>query len=160
MGYVSVLSPTTDIYSVNTIGAFVKNFDAVLYNALVWAINCSFNTPRTLQVRSGLVIAEDTYMNSNLNYGQAVAFFHWRVHGYAWPEAHGKGHQCCARSPRTARDTPGWTIAIDSGLPNWTKSHNKCVTSNPFALSAVVGYECVTLITLPPQRLDVRSGKS
>jgi Alginate lyase len=123
--------------------------DAVLYNALAWAINGS--SEYATNVASWIntwFIAEDTYMNPNLNYGQVVrgpgnASYNGRYAGVI-------DLRCMVKVVNAvlvlrAGQAPGWTGVIDSGLVNWTKSYINWLTSSPIALAAAVARKCVTV---------------
>ncbi len=122
--------------------------DAILYNALAWAINGSSHY--ATNVASWIntwFIANDTHMNPNMNYGQVV-----RGPGQASRIGKSSGVidlKCMVKVVNAvlvlrAGQAPGWTGAIDSGLINWTKSYIKWLTSSQIALAAAVAPKCVT----------------
>jgi Alginate lyase len=141
-----------DIYTVNNTGAFMAMSDAVLYNALAWAINGS--SQYATNVASWIntwFIAEDTYMNPNLNYGQVV-----RGPGNTSHNGRYTGLidlKCMVKVVNAvlilrAGQAPGWTGVIDSGLVNWTKSYINWLTNSPIALAAAVVQKCVTTLVV------------
>lgn len=143
-----------DTHTINSRGAFVSMSDAVLYNALAWAINGS--SQYATNVASWIntwFIANDTYMNPNMNYGQVV-----RGPGQASRAGRSSGVidlKCMVKVVNAvlvlrAGRAPGWTSAIDLGLVNWTKSYIKWLTSSQIALAAAVAPKCVTLISPNP----------
>jgi hypothetical protein len=122
--------------------------DAVLYNALAWAITGS--SQYAANVASWIntwFIANDTYMSPNLNYGQVV-----RGPGQTSRVGRSSGVidlKCMVKVVNAvlvlrAGGAPGWTSAIDLGLVNWTKSYIKWLTSSQVALAAAVAPKCVT----------------
>jgi hypothetical protein len=131
-------------------GAFVTMSDAVLYNALAWAIDGSshYATNAASWINTWF-IAEDTYMNPNLNYSQVV-------------RRPGKNSQigrysgvidlkCMVKVVNAvlvlrAGRAPGWTSAVDSGLVRLTRSYIEWLTSSRIALAAAVAPKCVTPI--------------
>ena len=126
--------------------------DAVLYNALAWAINGS--SLYAMNVASWIdtwFIANDTYMNPNLNYGQVV-----RGPGSRAGRSSGVIDLKCmvkiVNAVLVLREgrAPGWTSAIDSGLVNWTKSYIKWLTSSNIALTEAVASKCVTFVSPRP----------
>lgn len=140
-------NPDTHTDTVNNSGAFVNMSDAVLYNTLAWAINGSshYATNAASWINTWF-IAEETYMNPNLNYGQMV-----RGPGQTFQAGRSSGLidlKCVVKVVnavlvlRTGQ-APGWTSAIDSGLVNWTKSYIKWLTSSQIALTAAVASKCV-----------------
>jgi hypothetical protein len=125
--------------------------DAVLYNALAWAVNGSSHY--ATNVASWIntwFIANDTHMNPNLNYGQVV-----RGPGQTSHAGRSSGVidlKCMVKVVNAvlvlrAGGAPGWTSAIDLGLVNWTRSYIKWLTSSQVALAAAVAPKCVTLIS-------------
>ncbi|KAF8495468.1 chondroitin AC/alginate lyase [Russula emetica] len=131
-----------DTHTIDNRGAFVNMSDAVLYNALAWAINGSSHY--ATNVASWIntwFIANDTYMNPNLNYSQVV-----RGPGQTSRTGRSSGVidlKCMVKVVNAvlvlrAGQPPGWTSAIDSGLVNWTKSYIKWLTSSQIALAAAV----------------------
>jgi hypothetical protein len=99
--------------------------DAVLYNTLAWVVNGS--SQYATNVASWIntwFLANDTYMNPNMNYGQMVRGptsnigNHTGVHDL----------KCMVKVVNAvlvlrAGNAPGWTSAIDSGIVTWTKSY-------------------------------------
>ncbi|KAN0114323.1 Alginate lyase domain containing protein [Russula decolorans] len=133
-------NPDTD--TVDNRGAFVNMSDAVLYNALAWAVNGSSHY--ATNVASWIntwFIANDTHMNPNLNYGQVV-----RGPGQTSHAGRSSGVidlKCMVKVVNAvlvlrAGGAPGWTSAIDLGLVNWTRSYIKWLTSSQVALAAAV----------------------
>ncbi len=100
-------------------------------------------------------LANDTYMNPNMNYGQMVR----------GPTSNIGNHtgvldlKCMVKVVNTvlvlrAGNTP-WTSAIDSGLVTWTKSYIGWLTTNQIALAEAAATKCVTF--MPATRLWARS---
>jgi hypothetical protein len=128
--------------------------DAVLYNALAWAINGSshYSTNVAGWINTWF-IANDTHMNPNLNYGQVV-----RGPGQTSRTGRSSGVidlKCMVKVVNAVLvlrmgQAPGWTSAIDSGLVNWTKSYIKWLTSSQVALGEAVAPKCVALISPQP----------
>lgn len=142
-----------DVYMVNNSEAFVKMSDAVLYNTLAWTINGSsqYSTNVASWINTWF-IANDTYMNPNLDYGQVVR-------GPGPTSGIGKytgviDLKCMVKVANAvlvlrAGQAPGWTSTIDLALVNWTKLYIEWLTSSPIALAAAVARKCVILILLP-----------
>ena len=139
-----------DVYMVNNSQAFVKMSDAVLYNTLAWAINGS--SQYATNVASWIntwFLANETYMNPNLNYAQVI-----RGPGPSANVGRYTGVidlKCMVKVVNAvlvlrAGQAPGWTSAIDSALVNWTNSYINWLTSSPIALPAAVANKCVILI--------------
>ncbi len=132
-------------------GAFVNMSDAVLYNALAWAINGSSHyASNVANWINTWFIANDTYMNPNLNYSQVV-----RGPGPTSRTGRSSGVidlKCMVKVVNAvlilrAGQAAGWTSAIDSGLVNWTKSYIKWLTSSQIAMAEAVAPKYVTLIS-------------
>jgi hypothetical protein len=149
-----------DTQTVNNRGAFVNMSDAVLYNALAWAINGSSHyASNVASWINTWFIANDTHMNPNLNYGQVV-----RGPGQTSRTGRSSGVidlKCMVKVVNAvlvlrAGGAPGWTSAIDLGLVNWTKSYIKWLTSSQIALAAAVAPKCVILISPSPNLLSAR----
>ena len=131
--------------------------DAVLYNTLAWVVNDSSQYYAT-NVASWIntwFLANDTYMNPNMNYGQMVRGptsnigNHTGVHDL----------KCIVKVVKAvlvlrAGNAPGWTSAINSGLVTWTKSYG-WLTTNQIALAEAAATKCVTF--MPATRLWARS---
>jgi hypothetical protein len=131
--------------------------DAVLYNTLAWAINGS--SQYATNVASWIntwFLANDTYMNPNLNYAQVTR----------GPTSNAGNHtgvldlKCMVKVANAALvlragNAPGWTSAIDSGLVTWTKSYVEWLTTNQLGLAEAAETKCVTL--MPSPRLWTRS---
>ena len=142
-----------DVRTVNNTGAFDAMSDAVLYNALAWAINgSSLYASNVASWINTWFLANDTYMNPNLNYGQVV-----RGPG---PTSNTGMHtgvldlKCMVKVVNAvlvlrAGNASEWTSEIDSGLVTWTKSYIGWLTTNAIALTEAAATKCVTFITNP-----------
>jgi len=130
--------------------------DAVLYNSLAWVINGSSQyATNVASFVDTWFLANDTYMNPNLNYAQVV-----RGPG---PTSNKGTHtgvldlKCMAKVVNAvlvlrAGNAPQWTSKIDSGLIAWTKTYIGWLTSSDIALEEAAATKCVILIS-PLSRL-------
>jgi len=140
-----------DFRTVNNTGAFNALADAVFYNALAWAINGS--SQYATNVASWIntwFLANDTYMNPNLNYAQMVR----------GPASRTGTHtgvldlKCMTKIVSgvlvlRGGNASAWTSKIDSGLVDWTKKYIEWLTTNKIALEEAAATKCVTLMSLP-----------
>ena len=147
-----------DVRTVNNTGAFDAMANAVLYNALAWAINgSSLYSSNVASWINTWFLANDTYMNPNLNYAQVVR----------GPNTYNTGShtgvldlKCMVKLVSgvlvmRGGNAPGWTSEIDSGLITWTKSYIGWLTTNTLALEEAAATKCVTFIPIPPPSGDV-----
>jgi hypothetical protein len=142
-----------DYRLVNNSGAFDAMADAVLYNSLAWAINGSSQyATNVVSFVNTWFLANDTYMNPNLNYAQVV-----RGPG---PTSNMGTHtgvldlKCMVKVVNAvlvlrAGNAPQWTSKIDSDLIAWTKTYIGWLTSSDIALEEAAATKCVTLISPP-----------
>jgi len=91
-------------------------------------------------------LANDTYMNPNLNYAQVV-----RAPGSA---SRTRTHTSVL--VLRGGNASAWTSEIDSGLVEWTKRYIEWLTTNEIALGEAAATKCVTLIHPPPLGVYVR----
>jgi hypothetical protein len=128
-----------DYRTVNNSGAFAAMSDAVLYNTLAWVITGSsqYATNAASWINTWFV-ANNTYMNPNLNYAQVV-----RGPGPTANIGRNEGVldlKCMVKIVNAvlvlrAGNAPCWTSEIDEGLVAWTESYIRWLTSSPIALS-------------------------
>ena len=151
-----------DVRIVNNTGAFDAMSDAVLYNALAWAINgSSVYASNVASWVNTWFLANDTYMNPNLNYAQ--------VQRGPGPTSSTGTHtgvldlKCMVKVVNAvlvlrAGGAPQWTSEIDTGLVTWTKSYIGWLTSNSIALGEAAATKCVTLMPILPPSRDASYG--
>jgi len=112
--------------------------DAILYNTLAWVISGSSHYPTNVASWVNTwFLANDTYMNPNLNYAQIQ-----RGPGTSNTGTHTGvlDLKCMVKIVNAvlvlrAGNAPGWTSTIDSGLVAWTKLYIGWLTTNSIALA-------------------------
>ena len=138
-----------DVRTVNNTGAFDAMADAILYNTLAWVINGSSHYPTNVASWVNTwFLANDTYMNPNLNYAQIQ-----RGPGTSNTGTHTGvlDLKCMVKIVNAilvlrAGNAPGWTSTIDSGLVAWTKLYIGWLTTNSIALAEAAATKYVTLV--------------
>ena len=148
-----------DIRTVNNTGAFSAMSDAVLYNSLAWVINgSSVYSSNVASWINTWFLANDTYMNPNLNYAQVV-----RGPGKTSDTGSHTGVLDLKTMVKVvnavlvlrAGNAPQWTNEIDTGLVAWAKTYIGWLTSNTIALEEAAATKCVTFMPIPPPSGDV-----
>ncbi|KAM5536812.1 hypothetical protein V8D89_009530 [Ganoderma adspersum] len=121
---------------VNDVGEFDDMANAVLYNALAWALDgSSAYAARVAKYISTWFLDDATYMTPNLNYAQMNR----------GPKGQNGTHtglldlKCMAKIVSgililRGGKVPEWTSEVDTGFVNWTKEYIPWLTSAPIAL--------------------------
>ncbi|EIN14695.1 chondroitin AC/alginate lyase [Punctularia strigosozonata HHB-11173 SS5] len=125
-----------DVRFVNDVGAFQNMSDAVLYNALAWAINGSstFSTNVATYIKTWF-LDDDTMMNPNLNYAQMER----------GPTGQNGTHtgvldlKCMSKLVSgililREGNAAEWTSDLDSSLVSWTKEYITWLTTADIAI--------------------------
>ncbi|PIL29173.1 hypothetical protein GSI_09222 [Ganoderma sinense ZZ0214-1] len=122
---------------VNDVGEFEDMANAILYNALAWALDgSSVYASRVAKYVSTWFVDETTYMAPNLNYAQMER----------GPKGQNGTHtglldlKCMAKIVSGVLILRGgkareWTSEVDTGFTNWTKEYIPWLTSAPIALA-------------------------
>jgi hypothetical protein len=135
--------------------------NAVLYNSFAWAINGSSQyAANAASFINTWFLANDTYMNPNLNYAQVE-----RGPGPTSNEGTHTGVldlKCMVKVVNAvlvlrAGNAPQWTSEMDSDLVAWTKTYIGWLTSNNIALEEAAATKYVTHIPSPRRGLRVAS---
>jgi hypothetical protein len=142
-----------DILTVNNVIAFETMANAVLYNVLAWAINGSsvYSSNASSWINTWF-LANDTYMNPNLNYGQVVRGPDTYKTGTHMGVLDLKSMVKILSAVLVMREgnASGWTSEIDSGLVAWTTTYIGWLTTNALALKEAAATKCVIFIPIPP----------